>query len=49
MKEPYCFSCGSIRDVYCIKDTEGLLNDKDCPSDKGKNIWDKLYEGRFKI
>lgn len=31
--------------VYAIYDTKGLLQDKDSPFDRGKEVWDELYEG----
>lgn len=37
--KPYC-------DVYVIWDSENLLDYKDSPTDKGKNVWDKLYNNR---
>ena len=37
--QPYC-------DVYVIWDSENLLDYKDSPTDKGKNVWDKLYNNR---
>ena len=33
--------------VYIMEDKENLLNNKDCPADKGKEIFDRLYEGRY--
>lgn len=33
--------------VYVMYDTEGLLNDKDSPCDKGKEIWDRLYSKKI--
>ncbi len=38
--------------VYVIIDKDGLLGDKDeknSPTDKGKDIWNRLYEARIKI
>ena len=36
-------------EVYYIKDTFGLLGKKDSPSDKGYEVWNKLYQNKFKI
>lgn len=33
--------------VEYIWDKENLLDDKDSPVDKGKEVWEKLYEGRL--
>ena len=38
-----------LTNVYVIEDKNNLLSNKDCPADKGKEIFDKLYEGRYKI
>lgn len=35
--------------VYVMYDTEGLLEDKDAPCDKGKKVWDRLYSNRIKL
>jgi hypothetical protein len=35
--------------VYTIEDTIGLLPAKASPVDLGKEIFDKLYEGKYKI
>lgn len=35
--------------VSIIWDTEGLLDKKDSPADKGKEVFDRLYNGRIKI
>ena len=35
-------------DVYYIKDEWDLLGKKDSPTDKGIDIWDKLYYNKFK-
>lgn len=35
---------------FSVYDKDNLLNDKDSPCDKGKNVWDKLYdEHQYKI
>ena len=36
-------------EVYYIKDTFGLLGKKDSPSDKGYEVWNKLYQNKFKL
>ena len=36
-------------EVYYIKDTFGLLEKKDSPSDKGYEVWNKLYQNKFKL
>lgn len=33
--------------VYVMEDRQGLINNKDCPFDKDKEVSDKLYEGRY--
>ena len=33
--------------VEYIWDKENLLDEKDSPIVKGKNVWEKLYEGRL--
>lgn len=38
-----------LTNVYVIDDKYGLLNNKDSPADKGKEVWEKLYESRYKI
>lgn len=40
--KPYC-------DVYVIWDSENLLDYKDSPTDKGKDVWDKLYTNRILV
>ena len=35
-------------DVYYIKDEWDLLGKKDSPTDKGIDIWNKLYYNKFK-
>ncbi len=35
-------------EVYYIKDEWGLLGKKDSPSDKGLDVWNKLYYAKFK-
>lgn len=40
--KPYC-------DVYVLYDDKNLLGYKDSPIDKGKVVFDKLYEGRIKL
>lgn len=40
--KPYC-------DVYVLYDDKGLLGYKDSPIDKGKTVFDKLYERRIKL
>lgn len=35
--------------VYIMEDKQGLLINKDCPADRGKEIFDRLYEGKYKI
>lgn len=35
--------------VYVMYDTEGLLEDKDAPCDKGKEVWDRLYSNKIKL
>ncbi|MCY8810604.1 DNA primase [Bacillus atrophaeus] len=34
---------------YGVFDTKGLLKEKDSPTDKGKEIWESLYQNKFKI
>ena len=36
-------------EVYYIKDVFGFLGDKDSPTDKGLEVWEKLYKNKFKI
>lgn len=38
-----------FRNVYAIYDNDGLLSEKESPSDKGKDIWIKLYNNRIKL
>lgn len=38
-----------LTNVYVIEDKQGLLEDKDSPVDKGKEVWEKLYESRYKL
>lgn len=33
--------------VYVILDKKNLLGEKDAPVDKGKEVWEELYSGRF--
>ena len=35
--------------VYIIRDYKGLLDDKDAPVDKGKEIWEKLYDEKRRV
>ena len=35
--------------VFIIHDTDGLLESKDSPCDKGLEVWEQLYNGRRKI
>ena len=35
--------------VYVIGDKDNLLDDKDAPVDKGKDVWIKLYNNRKKV
>jgi DNA primase len=35
-------------DVYYLEDREGLLQDKDCPFDRGKVVSDRLYGNKIK-
>lgn len=35
--------------VYVVKNRNNLLEDKDAPVDKGKDVWDKLFSEREKI
>ena len=35
--------------VYVVYDRWGLLQDKDSPCDQGREIWNTLYERRFRI
>lgn len=35
--------------VYVVMDTDGLLDDKDAPVDRGKDVWDILYEKRRRL
>lgn len=35
--------------VYVIKDKHGLLEDKDAPVDKGKDVWERLYSERVRL
>ena len=34
--------------VYCVYDTEGLLSAKDSPTDKGIQVWEKLFLNKQK-
>lgn len=38
-----------LTNVYVMEDTAGLLKYKDCPADHGKEIFTKLYEGKYKV
>lgn len=38
-----------VVDVYVMWDTEGLLEYKDSPSDKGKDIFEKLYKNKIRL
>lgn len=38
-----------LTNVYVVEDKENLLPDKASPVDLGIEIWEKLYEGRYKI
>ena len=35
--------------VYAVIDRKGLLGEKESPPDRGKEVWEKLYEGRVRI
>lgn len=35
--------------VYAVYDIDGLLDDKDAPVDKGKEVWDILYKKRRRL
>lgn len=35
--------------VEYVKDTKGLIDDKDSPVDAGERVWRELYEGRRKL
>lgn len=35
--------------VYAVVDKYGFLNDKDAPVDKGREIWERLYESRVRL
>lgn len=35
--------------VYVVYDKWGLLQDKDSPCDQGREVWETLYERRFRI
>lgn len=38
-----------MTNVYVVEDRQNLIDDKDSPVDKGKEVWQKLYESRYKI
>lgn len=38
-----------LTNVYVVEDKQGLLKDKDSPVDRGKEVWEKLYESRYKL
>lgn len=38
-----------LTNVYVIEDRFSLLQPKDSPVDQGKEVWEKLYEARYKI
>jgi DNA primase len=38
-----------LTNVYIVGNTQGLLKDKYSPVDRGKDVWEKLYESRYKI
>lgn len=40
---------GHFRNIYAVYDEEGLLKNKESPSDKGIQVWKKLYEKKIKI
>lgn len=35
--------------IYYTLDREGLLGEKDSPVDKGKEVWEKLYETKIRV
>ena len=45
-KQTQCFK---NRLVYCAYDTKGLLSATDSPTDKGQEIWEKLFRSTHKI
>jgi DNA primase len=38
-----------MTNVYVIKDTLSILDEKDAPCDKGFDIWEKLYEYKVRL
>ena len=44
-----CLSMNRYRNVSYTKDIENLLNEKDSPVDKGRKVWDILFEKRIKF
>lgn len=38
-----------LTNVYVVEDKFNLLQPKDSPVDQGKEVWEKLYEARYKI
>jgi DNA primase len=38
-----------LTNVYIMEDKYNMLQDKDCPADKGKETFDLLYERRYRI
>lgn len=42
---------GLTRNIYVVYDTEDILdkNKKESPTDRGKKIWDKLFESKIRI
>lgn len=48
LKEKYK-KLGYFRNIYVIIDIEGLLQDKDSPSDRGLETWNRLYKSKIKL
>lgn len=44
-----CLSMNRYRNVSYTKDIENLLNEKDSPVDKGRKVWNILFEKRIKF
>lgn len=38
-----------LTNVYVIEDKKNLLEEKECPCDQGKEVWEILYEGKILI
>jgi DNA primase len=44
-----CKILNKFTNVYVMYDTEGLLQDKDSPCDRGLDIWNRLYTNKIKL